>query len=317
MGKEIGGYIELDDIEGKEYHNKAIALNSGRHCLEYLIKAKNIKKMYIPYFLCSAIKKVCEKCNCEFEYYSIDKNFNIKFDRNLLKNEYIYIVNYYGQLQDKTKLEYKNKYKNIIIDNAQAFFDKPTDNIDTLYTCRKFFGVSDGGYLYTNVSLNDDIFIDKSYERIKYILGRYEVDAETFYKASADNNENFINEDLKYMSKLTHNLLKRIDYDKVARRRTENFKYLHNEISNINKLELCVPYGAFMYPLYIENGKELKKFLIENKIYVPTLWSDVYEIVDKNSVEMMLTDNIVALPCDQRYDINDMKRIINEIRRWL
>lgn len=317
MSKEIGGYIELDDINGEEYHNKAIALNSGRHCLEYLIKAKHIEKIYIPYFLCSSIKEVCEKCNCKYEYYHIDENFNIQFDKSLFKNEYIYIVNYYGQLQEKAKIQYENKYKNIIIDNAQAFFDKPMENIDTLYTCRKFFGVADGGYLYTDVYLKDTISIDKSYERIKYILGRYEIDAKTFYKDSADNNDNFINEELKYMSKLTHNLLKRIDYNKVAKKRSENFKYLYNEFLDINKLKLCVPYGAFMYPLYIENGRELKKFLIENKIFVPTLWNDVYEITDENSIERKLTDNIVPLPCDQRYDINDMKIIINKVRRWL
>lgn len=48
--KEIGGYIELDEVTGEEYYKKAIALNSGRHCLEYLIKSRKISKLYLPDF---------------------------------------------------------------------------------------------------------------------------------------------------------------------------------------------------------------------------------------------------------------------------
>ena len=42
--REIGGYIELEHYQGNEYH-KGIALNSGRNCLRYLIKAKKIQKL--------------------------------------------------------------------------------------------------------------------------------------------------------------------------------------------------------------------------------------------------------------------------------
>ena len=42
--KEIGGYLELDTYSLQMLHDGAIALNSGRNCLAYLIKKKNIKK---------------------------------------------------------------------------------------------------------------------------------------------------------------------------------------------------------------------------------------------------------------------------------
>ena len=170
--KEIGGYIELDSCPGQEYHRKAVSVNSGRHALEYLIRAKNIKKLYIPYFLCSTIRQTCEKCSCEFEYYSITENFDIKFDKKLNDNEYIYIVNYYGQLSERFIKEANSKYENIILDNAQAFFDMQIENIATIYTCRKFFGVSDGGYVYTDKYLHSKLETDISYKRVEYIRGR-------------------------------------------------------------------------------------------------------------------------------------------------
>lgn len=38
------------------------------------------------------------------------------------KDEYVYIVNYYGQFNNFQLSKYKKEYKNIIIDNVQAFF---------------------------------------------------------------------------------------------------------------------------------------------------------------------------------------------------
>ena len=65
--REIGGYIELEHYQGNEYH-KGIALNSGRNCLRYLIKAKKIQKILIPDWCCRAIKDVCRQENVYMYY---------------------------------------------------------------------------------------------------------------------------------------------------------------------------------------------------------------------------------------------------------
>lgn len=123
-------------------------------------------------------------------------------------------------------MEMIETYKNIIIDNAQAYFHKPIRGIDTLYTCRKLFGVSDGAVLYTDKRLQRELSYDQSYEIIRFVLGRYEKESLQFYEDSVRNNELFENEPVKMMSKLTYNLLHGINYDEVKRKRTENFVYL-------------------------------------------------------------------------------------------
>lgn len=311
--KEIGGYIELDRANGEEYHKNAVAVNSGRHAVEYIIKAKNIQKMYIPYFLCASIRNLCEKCGCEYEFYNINSDFTPDFSKQLSEDEHLYIVNYYGQIENDKVQEYKKRYTNIILDNAQAFFEEPVSGVDTVYTCRKFFGVSDGGYVYTDALLSEELVQDKSYDRIRYILGRFEVDAGTFYKESADNNKLFATEELKKMSKLTQNLLRSLDYQDIKNKRKANFAYLHGKLKGYNKLNLTVPDGAFMYPLYVENGAKLKKMLIENKIFVPTLWADTFEVADSMSIAWDYSQNIVPLPVDQRYDASDMEYIVKKV----
>ena len=38
----IGGYFELELPHFPEIHSEAIALNSGRFCLEYILRCRNI-----------------------------------------------------------------------------------------------------------------------------------------------------------------------------------------------------------------------------------------------------------------------------------
>lgn len=307
MVKEIGGYIEFDECYREEYHKSALALNSGRHCLEYLIRAKNIKKLYIPLFLCASVGELAKKCSCIVEYYDVNENFMPYFYRNLKPQEWLYIVNYYGQLSNADIIGLKEKHQRIIIDNAQAFYQYPVNGVDTLYTCRKYFGVPDGGYLYTDTKLNDDLEIDISYERMKYILGRYEMSAEMFYQDSVENNKVFAKEPLKKMSKLTHNLLKQLDYSLIRVKREENFAVLYKALGKINYLRINFPEAPFMYPLYLENGMKIKKELISRKIYIPTLWPDVFKIAKAEHRARDYTENILPLPCDQRYSQADME----------
>ena len=142
---EIGGYFEFENLIHKEFYPELIALNTARNAVAYLIKAKGIKKIYIPNYLCDAIFRVCERERCEYEFYEIGADFQPLFDKNLQEDEWLYIVNYYGQVSNEVEL--KNHYNRIIYDNAHAFFRKPVDGIETIYSCRKFFGVPDGAYL--------------------------------------------------------------------------------------------------------------------------------------------------------------------------
>ena len=79
------------------------------------------------------------------------------------------------------------------------------------------------------------------------------------------------------MSKLTNNLLHAIDYGAVEKKRTANFAYLNEKLGYINKLDLSVSVGAYMYPLYIDKGIVVRKKLQASKIFVPILWPDVFK----------------------------------------
>lgn len=310
--KEIGGYLELETFPNKELYGDLIAVNSARNALLYILKARKIKKLYIPYFLCDTVSGVCNREGYAYEYYNIDKNFCPVFNKRLKNDEFIYVVNYYGQLDNSKLLELKEIHKNIICDNVQAFFQSPVKDVDTVYSCRKFFGVPDGGYVATDCLLDIPLKTDISMDRMKHVLGRYEGNSATeYYGDFKSNDSSFANLELRAMSKLTHNIMGAVDYEKIRLKREENFKNLHSMIGSKNKLSLSPPIGPYAYPFYCSNGLVIRKKLAENKIFVPTLWPEVVET--DQTLEKDYAANILPLPCDQRYGFEDMIRIFEEI----
>ena len=309
--KEIGGYIELDTYHRPMLHENAIALNCGRNCLAYLFKSRCIKKIKLPYFICNSVFDVCAREGIEKTFYHIATDFKPLADLKLEDDEWLYLVNFYGQLGNDDIQAYAKKYGRVIVDQANGYFEAPLPGVDTLYTCRKWFGVADGAFLYTDVRLDEEFPQDESFDRMRFLLGRYERTANEFYAEYNQNNKLFATEPIKRMSKLTANLLRGVDYKMIERQRKENFQYLHQHLRGINRLS--VKPAAFMYPLMIENGNVIRKMLQAKKIFIPTLWPTVFEVAKPNDIEYKMAENILPLPIDQRYGIEDMEYMVKEV----
>lgn len=308
--KEIGGYIELDTYTGKMLHEDGVKLNCGRNALAYILSVKKIKKLWMPKFMCDSCDKVLSDNEIEIQYYTINSDFKPQIDKH---TDWLYVVNFYGQLSNTYLASLGEK---VIIDNAQAYFQKPIAGMDTLYTCRKFFGVADGAILYTDKMMTIDEQ-DESFGRMHFLLGRYERSASEFYSEYVENNQLFKNEPIKRMSRLTYNLLHALNYEMIKSKRTENFSYLQNKLADINKLRLSTPEGAFMYPFYHERGSEIRKKLQAKKIFIPTLWPAVFNRCKEDELEYDMAKNILPLPVDQRYNKYDMQYIYTELMRCI
>lgn len=314
--KEIGGFLELELNHGSEFHEHGIALNSGRNGLRYLIRGRKIKRIWLPKLLCSAISDTCKEENVEILYYTIDKQLRPVSPQSL-EGDWFYLINYYGQYSTEEIRLLGRIYPNIIVDNVQAFYTKPIDGLDTIYTCRKFFGVPDGGYLYTDCTLSEILQKDESYDRLTFLAGRLEHSANEFYSAYRENEQRIDELPLRRMSMVTQNLLRGIDYEQIKKERERNFSYLHERLRSINQLELCLPDGPYMYPLLVKDGAEIRRSLQEKRIYIPTLWPNVLQECPIDSLEYQYATDILPIPVDQRYDVGDMETIVDEIRGLL
>ncbi len=311
--KEIGGFIEWPYYDRPMLHEEAIALNSGRNCLNYIIIArKNIKRIHIPYFLCGSVKSACKTYGVETIYYHVDNSF-MPVDLDLGADDWLYLVNYYGQLTNETIEKLWNNYPNLIVDNAHAYYQKPIPHLDTLYTCRKFLGVPDGAFLYTDSIFNKELKTAESFQNIGHLVGRFERTASEFYANYRESEKYIASQPLMRMSKLTANILHSIDYECAKSKRTKNYMYLNDALSEYNLINVQNIEGAYAYPLYVRNGNGLRKHLIENKIYIPVLWPNVLEEMESRDLEYMLASNILPLPVDERYGPAEMNCIIQAV----
>lgn len=313
--KEIGGYMGLEEFHGQEYYPELQGVNLGRTALLWLLEARNCKKLLVPYFLCSSVTESCLRAGISLEYYSLDRNLRPVLPQALPADTCLYLVNYYGQLTDSRIREYQKVYGRIIVDHTHSFFQRPLPGVDTLYSCRKFFGVSDGAYLATEVSLPEKP-MDLSMYRMKHILGRYETDAGTWYSTMLDNAHTYDTAPILTMSQLTRNLLRAVDYPLVKITREYNYRLLKEFLPGDSPFTAVEPEGPFAYPFYHKNGIRLRKYLAGKKIFVPTNWSNVLRDMPDDSPEYDFAANILPLPCDQRYGPEEMKRIAEVIRQF-
>ena len=147
-----------------------------------------------------------------------------------------------------------------------------------------------------------------------HLLGRYEGKASDYYIYFQENDKKFKIEKIKQMSKLTQNILGAIDYEKIKKIRKENYQYLHNYLKSINKLKLNDIEIPFCYPLYLDNIEGIREYLAKNKIYIPILWPNVLRENSEESIEYKYSKNILPIPCDQRYSLEDIKYITKNIK---
>ena len=313
--KSIGGYFSLELPRREEYHKGAIKLNTGRNGLEYILRSRNYKKVFIPYYTCEVILEPFHKLGIQYEFYHISLNLELSEEIGLHEDEALLYTNYYGLKQEYVQKLAGIYDKRLIVDNTQAFFAEPIYGIDTFYTCRKFFGVPDGAYLFTDKTLDVELAKDSSWERMDSLTKRIDIGTEAGYADFRRISESLADQPILKMSALTERLMQSIDYEQIIKRRRSNFMVLHKELKETNRFHINIEADAvpMVYP-YMTDSDTLRANLIRNKIFVAKYWSNVEEWVTKDSVESLLTNYLLPIPIDQRYGEEDMKHIINRIK---
>lgn len=310
--KPIGGYFELELNSGKQYHAKALSLNLGRSAFEYLLRARKVKLVYLPYYTCDVMLQTVKKLGLHHEFYHINEKMEPVIDfGKLRKNAFFVYTNYFG-LKDGYIKKLAGLCPNLIVDNAQAFFSKPREGVDTFYSARKYFGVPDGAFLYTTVHSQRKLVQDKSIDRFEHLLGRIENGAEETYLQFKNYEKSLDDQPIKIMSKITQKMLGNIDYQHVAIIRNQNYNYLNDSLgcTNLLNLKLDKTSTPFVYP-YLPKKEGLREKLIKNKIFVALYWPNVLAWCKSSDFEYSCALKMAAIPVDQRISKNELDLIIN------
>lgn len=320
MTDAIGGYFGMEELSGhfnSFIHEDGVLLNLGRNAFRYILLSipDEIEKLYIPYYTCPVVWEHLFFSGKVY-FYRIDKNLEIAEDIELGAHDYIVANNYFG-IKDQYIEELSKKYGNhLIIDNAQAFFAPVIPDTYAFYSPRKFFGVPDGGVVYVanranSVRCEEQ---DDSSDRLKHLQLRMEKGAEAGFATYQLNEAKLDKLPMKLMSNYTHEVLQGIDYAEIVEKRRTNYKMLHEALGAMNELllpEMDSFVCPMVYPLIPKSGNtNLRKQLQEQRIYTATYWPNLSKM-NHDTVEERLAERIIPLPNDQRYNEEDMKRIID------
>lgn len=318
----IGGYFELADYEsGNGFpHQDGILLNTGRNALEYILRCiGDVRGIYLPYYTCEVVLEPLKKLHIPWAFYHINAKFEMVEDIQPKEDEYIIANNYFG-IKDAYIDTLAAKYGDqLVVDCAQALFAKPIPGIKMFYSTRKFVGVADGGVAYLGNEKDgkvEVVGVECTADHDKHLFTRKHFGAEAGFAEYQANECKLDNQPIRWMSDTTKRILNHIAYDKVVAKRRANFSYLHETLKERNFLEL-LDFDTFacpmVYPFITRINRNLRKELIDNKVFVAKYWPNVHQLA-RYELEYELAGRIVAIPCDQRYGKEEMNRIIEIIK---
>lgn len=276
-----------------------IKLNTARNALKYIIKAFDIKELYIPYYICPALRIAVNKENCKIINYHIDENFLPMCE--FPNDAYVLYPDYFGVCSDIVE-DLSKKYKNLIVDNAHSFFSEPK-GIASFNSFRKFFpALRNGACLYTKKTLNDDIKIDDfSYEA--KILS---------YKEICINESRLNNQPIKFASKSTLDALSSIDFDFERIRRRKMFEFFNSYFCG--DFQLKKNQVPMAYPYISKNADDASKIvdgLSKHNINVYRYWNNL----PQNYPERIFYENMLVISLNAEEfdsDTNKLEYILSE-----
>lgn len=314
----IGGFFELElpPRRATYLYSDALKFISCRAAFYAFLLAKKPAAVWMPRYICDSMFEPLKKAQVRIKFYSVGMDLLPVGDIQLEHGELLLYVNYFGVCEaQELKVIDRFGAKNVVCDHSQAFYSPPKENVAaTLYSPRKFFGVPDGGLLITNETIHPSKYRDAtSLERSQHLLGRHASGPEPFYEGYLINETALSEIRLDTMSELTEKVLSTIDYDTVAARRKENLHYYLRNFAEGEEFTLPLESVPLVFPLKTQRADKVRERLASVRIYTASYWPEVNFRDGISDDEILLANNIVALPLDQRYTPAQIKDVISVV----
>lgn len=280
-------------------------------------------------------------------FYSINKKLRI--DRKHLMAVYdefhpeIVVAHpYYGMDFSESEValleELKQKGCIIVVDLTQCIFSKQRLPFVDYYvgSIRKWMAMPDGAFLETP-SLDkcvpipkdkdyNDVFVRKQTDSM-YLRGVYfDYGNQEIKEVSRRINKEAVflsrnNIQPHKMAALSYVKMKNERIDNIIKRRMSNFQRLYNELKeNSHYTSVCnnledVTSAPLYFSIYAMERLEMQRKLAEEKIYAPLIWPLGMEEMLVSDDVRFIYQHILAIPCDQRYNEEDMMKIVDIINK--
>lgn len=312
-------------------------------CLDKICVEKKVA--LLPSFTCESVLSPFLKHGYEIYPYPIGLDLNIYWEQfkpimDKVKPSVILTHPYFGfntTEQLRNHIGKLRKDENIIFieDMTQSMFSgfKPLPTNYHVGSIRKWMPIPDGAFTTAPFygSEEDTELTDAKLKALKekgeWIIngkGNKEVFRMSFKIAEGilDSREKTYS-----MSSVSREIFAHSDVGDLKNKRWMNYRYLLNQVikdsvllSNLNVIqsELSSNVCPFHFSVYVKEGrKELQQYLADNDIYATVIWRcpKEFETLINNDAHYIY-NHILCFHVDQRYNMDDMKRIIDTLKEY-
>ena len=336
--KIIGGehIIDPDALNKRINRFEMPQLSLGRTCLYAILTSlqKDISCILLPDYLCYSVAEVPLRINMPITHYHISSDFLPDFEDIRKKaNENtgklgILLISYFGMVDLNRSIQsIRQEYPDmiIIVDDVQNYFGfgKHIDFDYCFTSYRKWFEVPDGADI---LQKNDDLKLECCYhgdpEYASYkvagnlLKNNTEMIGDSISLEMLEKGEKMMDESYLYScSEIGRSLYQRIDTRLAAEKRKSNAEHLHKGLQRLNIEHLFDPSRIPLFiPIIHKNRDQIRKVLFADNVFPPVHWP-VMNVAAQGNNELYNVE--LSLICDQRYDVEDMDRILRGIENAL
>ncbi|MEN1762024.1 hypothetical protein [Anoxynatronum sibiricum] len=325
----------------KKYGN-VVLTSSGRGAINLILEHVNpiIKKVLLPSYICDSVILPFEKACYEIYYYGVDEYFRaINVNAEKIEVGIFLHMGYFGfptnrELRD-TIAKLRANSVIIIEDVTHTLFSKHENYIDNDFvvgSLRKWTGIPSGGFLASsetvNMNLPDppsdlvNLRISSLQQKFEYIKTRNK-SLKDGYLEGFRSAEELLDKDVNSyrIDEISEMIIKDLDTKELEKIRRLNYKFLLSHLKEIRGVEVIFKglnngVTPLFFPIYVNNNRNrLKSYLISKEIYCPVHWPIPCQLEGHMDNRIKnIYDSILSIPCDQRYGIDDMKRIIDVLK---
>lgn len=335
MHREIGSEFHKLPIEsghGLVLPQEGVFVFSGRTAIETVLKElPHAKKAVLPSYCCDSMIEPFRKMGIAVDFYPVNYENGLMIDVQIPNDTDIFLwCNYFGYRTPMPDMsELTNRGGVIIEDITHSLFAAQPYNNQSDYliaSIRKWEPINCGGYCTAiKGKLNYIPTITPPAEFVKNKSSAMEMKKEyleyfdkqkkeEYLSMFADSNQ-WLAENYSKLAIDSQSMffLEHVDIEKQKQIRCNNAHVLYEGLRNnveflFSEEDMECP---LFVPIVISNRNEIRKILIENNIYCPVHWAKP-EGCYSNLYELEL-----SLICDQRYDEDDMKRIVSVLSELL
>lgn len=338
--KIIGGEMEFDFCV--ETLPKVNQLNkygtyhaSGRAALYSILqslKDRNIKRVLLPDYLCSTIVTTVGSSGIDYDFYRLNESLLpdiVNIESKADESTAILIINYFGMLDlssSESAIKKLSEKTLVIVDDVQALYSYLTSelsDIDYSFTSlRKWLPVPDGGLVHSKnneITTPDNVnsFWVKKLNGLALKSMREDLKGmDEVYLHLLEEGENIIDQSLAARgSEVTKMVFERTDLEAVASKRRNNASFVLSGLKDIGIKPIIAPRHnsiPFFIPIMLEDRDMVRKKLFSHNIFCPVHWP-----LDGLKLERgaYMAAHELSIIIDQRYDIDDMRRILSVLEQ--